>query len=74
MPVKYIKGTQAVKQSLNLLGQAFFVQACCFRAAPRQDIPPCLGAGFVQVRERISIPLPQVTLHGVDTAQLDQPP
>jgi len=45
-----------------------------FRPAPEQDLPPCLGAEFVQVRERISIPLPQVTLHGFDTDQLDQPP
>ena len=50
------------------------MHACCFRGAPVQCVPPCLGAGFVQVRERISTPLPQVTLQGVDTDQLDQPP
>ena len=56
------------------LGQGFFVQARCIWAAPGHDFPPCLGAGFVQVRERNSTPLPQVTLQGVDTDQLDQPP
>ena len=50
------------------------MQTCCFCAAPGQDLPPCLGAGFVQVRERVSTPLPQVTLQGFDTDQLDHPP
>ena len=59
---------------MYLLGQGFFLHACSFRPAPGQDLPPCLGAGFVQVRERISTPLPQVTLQGVNTDQLDQPP
>ena len=59
---------------MYLLGQGFFVHACSFRPDPGQDLPPCLGAGFVQVRERISTPLPQVTLQGVNTDQLDQPP
>ena len=36
-----------------LLGQGFFSHACCFRPATGQDLPQCLGAGFVQVRERI---------------------
>ena len=61
-------------KSIYLLGQGFFVHACSFCEAPVQGVPPCLGAGFVQVRERISTPLPQVTLQGVDTDQLDQPP
>ena len=61
-------------KSIYLLGQGFFVQACSFCGAPVQAVPPRLGAGFVQVRERISTPLPQVTLHGVDTDQFDQPP
>ena len=50
------------------------MHACCFWASPWQDRPPYLGAGFVQLRERISTPLPQVTLHDVDTDQLDHPP
>lgn len=56
------------------IGQGFFEHFCCFLASPWQDRPLYLGAGFVQVRERISTPLPQETLHDVDTDQLDQPP
>ena len=56
---------------MYLLGQGFFLHAWFFRPAPEQDLPPCLGAGFVQVRERISTPLPQVTLQGVNTTAIN---
>ena len=37
-------------------------------------LPPYFGAGLVQVRASTVIPVPQDTLHGVKTNQLDQPP
>ena len=68
------KNRGVILNKLNILGQGFFEHACCFCASLGQDFPPCWGAGFVQVRVRISIPLPQDTLHGFATDQLDHPP
>lgn len=59
---------------LYLLGQGFNAHVCSFLTAPWQGVPPWLGTGFEQLRESISVPLPQVTLQGVNINQLDHPP
>jgi len=58
----------------NLLGQGFVRHGWPFRAGPWQGLPPYFGTGLVQVRASTVIPVPQDTLHGVKTNQLDQPP
>ena len=68
------KNRGIILNKLYILGQGFFEHACCFCASPGQGLPPCWGAGFVQLRDRISIPPPQDTLYGFATDQLDHPP
>lgn len=46
---------------------------CCISyGLPTQSFPPCDGAGFVHIRARVFIPLPQVLEHGDQRIQSDQ--
>ena len=58
----------------TLPGQRSFLQTFDLTVEPLQPSPPCCGAGFVQLRSRVSTPLPQVTLQGLHKDQPDHPP
>ncbi len=56
------------------LGQCLILQCLICSASPSQSLPPCWGAGFVQLRLRYCVPLEQVTLQVLQSVHAVQPP
>ena len=62
------------RSNLSLPGQGTWLQDRLSRAVPKQDFPPYLGGGFVQLLERSWEPVPHGMLQELHLLQLDQPP
>ncbi len=55
-------------------GQCLRKHSLICSVSPSQSLPPCSGAGFVQLRLRYCVPLLQLTVHTVHSLHGVQPP
>ena len=62
-------------QNLYLPGQGLLPRQSSFSVyGPLQLFPPYIGLGLLHIRDLILYPRPQVTGHGLQELQSDQPP